>query len=90
MTYKGKAHSPLGQVFQESQEGQGCLDPRLPQGSPKEAKSSGLEGTLPQCLWLAGGAQTILYLGSSPYRPPSVVGSGAVGQRSGPSELDGA
>lgn len=80
---QGKAHSPSGQACQASQGGQGCLEPHLPQGSPKEAKRSGKEGTLSQRPWLAGGAQTILHVDSSPKRPPSIVGGGAGGQRNG-------
>ena len=58
MNCEGKSCSPLGQGFQESQGGQGCLEAHLPQGSPKEAKRLGQEGTLPQCPWFAGGAPT--------------------------------
>lgn len=71
MTYKVKAHSPLGQEVQESQGGQGCLEPHRPQGCPKEGKGSRQEGTLPQCLWLAEGAQTTLHQEPSPHGPPS-------------------
>ena len=55
---KGKACSPSDQGLQESQGGQGCREAHLPQGSPKEAKRSEQEGSLPRCPWFAGGVPT--------------------------------
>lgn len=58
MNCEGKACSPSDQGLQESQGGQGCREAHLPQGSPKEAKRSEKEGTLPRCPWFAGGVLT--------------------------------
>ena len=87
VTCKGKTCLPWSQGFQESQGGQGCLEAHLPQGSPKEAKRSGQEGTSLQCPWFAGGAQTVLYLNSHPTAPEYCWGR-AVGQRNSLSELN--